>query len=107
MELTAYTFMPDHVHKVVKGTSPTADGRRYIRRAKQYAGYYFSKAYGEKPFRRYGHDRWLRQDGAVSGAIKYVIENPVKAGLVERIEDYPFTGSQVYTIEQLKDWAFR
>jgi len=106
MEITAYCFMPDHIHKVVRGTSPTADCLRYINRAKQYSGFYFSKAYGEKVFQRYGDDRWLRKDGAVNRAIKYVIENPVKAGLVEKVEDYPFTGSQVYTMKELKEWAY-
>lgn len=106
MELTAYSFLPDHVHKVVRGTSNTADCRRYMKRAKQYAGYYFKHAFGEKPFIRYGHDVWLRKPGAVSGAIKYVIENPVKHGLVDLVEDYPFTGSQVYTIDELKEWAY-
>jgi len=107
MELTAYCFMPDHVHKVIKGISPTADGRRYIKLAKQFAGFYFKQAYGEKPFIRYGHDRWLRKPGHVSRAIKYVIENPLHAGLVDKAEDYPYTGSQIYTIEQLKEWAYR
>ena len=106
MELTAYTFMRDHVHKVVKGISPDSDGKRYIKLAKQFSGYYFSQAYGEKVFQRYGHDRWLRKDGDVCGAIRYVIENPVLGGLVEKVEDYPFTGSQVYTIEELKEWAY-
>jgi len=41
-----------------------------------------------------------------AGAIRYVIENPIEAGLVEKVEDYPFTGSQVYTIEQLKECAY-
>jgi len=65
MELTAYTFMPDHIHKVVRGTSPDSDGKRYIKLAKQFSGYYFSQAYGERVFQRYGHDRWLRKDGDV------------------------------------------
>jgi putative transposase len=107
IELSAYCFMPDHVHQVVKGTSPTSDGRRYIKLAKQYAGFYFSQTYGETPFQRYGHDRWLRKDGQIRRTIRYVIENPVRAGIVESIEDYPYTGSQVYTIEQLKEWAYR
>src|SRR5688500_14827659 len=33
----AYCFMPDHVHKVMKACSPTADARQYIKLAKQYS----------------------------------------------------------------------
>jgi len=29
------------------------------------------------------------------------LENPLKAGLVERIADYPFLGSNAYTIDQI------
>ena len=43
-ELVAYTFMPDHVHQLIRGCSNTSDGRRYIRLAKQYSGFYFKKA---------------------------------------------------------------
>ena len=32
---------------------------------------------------------------------RYVLENPVRAGLVTRVQDYPFLGSDVYTVEQV------
>ena len=30
-----------------------------------------------------------------------MLENPVRAGLVTRVQDYPFLGSDVYTVEQV------
>ena len=36
--------------------------------------------------------------------IKYIIENPVRAGLVADAREYPFWGSQVYTREQLLEY---
>jgi len=48
-----------------------------MKRAKQYAGYYYSQAFGEKPFQRYGHDHWHRKDTEIPAAIRYIIENPV------------------------------
>jgi REP element-mobilizing transposase RayT len=39
--IVVYTFMPDHVHKVVRGDAPEADAKRYMCLAKQYSGYYF------------------------------------------------------------------
>ena len=32
---------------------------------------------------------------------RYILENPVRAGLVARIQDYPFSGSKRYTLEQI------
>ncbi len=36
------------------------------------------------------HDHALRDDEDYSVRIQYLIDNPVRAGLVERIEDYPY-----------------
>jgi len=105
--IVAYCFMPDHLHQLVKGCSASADGKKYMKRAKQYAGYYYSRPFGEKPFQRYGYDRWHREDTEIPGAVRYIIENPVRAGLVERPELYPFTGSQLYSMKELMEWAYR
>jgi putative transposase len=104
-ELVAYTFMPDHVHKVVRGISLSSDGRRYIKLAKQYSGYHYPEVFGEKLWQRYGHDRWLQDDHAVRAMVDYILENPVKAGLVARAEDYPYTGSSTMSVRNLIEWS--
>jgi REP-associated tyrosine transposase len=104
-ELIAYNFMQDHAHKLVRGMSDDSDGRRYIKLAKQYSGYYFSQEFGEKLWQRYGVDQWLQDDLAARRFASYTIENPVKAGLVERVEDYPYTGSSVMSLKQLIEWS--
>jgi REP element-mobilizing transposase RayT len=40
--------MPDHVHLVVVGTSDTSDLLAFIRRAKQFSGYYYSKEFRQR-----------------------------------------------------------
>ena len=32
---------------------------------------------------------------------KYILENPIRAGLVVCVEDYPFVGSMVYSLADL------
>jgi putative transposase len=39
------------------------------------------------------HDRALRAEEGVGAAASYIEANPVRAGLVREITDYPFTGS--------------
>jgi hypothetical protein len=73
--------------------------------AKQYSGYYYSRAHGEKLWQRYGHDRWLPDEQSARAAAGYIIENPVKAGLVERAEDDPYTGSGIMSLTQLIEWS--
>ena len=106
-EIVAYSFMPDHVHKLIHGTDIDSDGRRYIALAKQYSGYYFKKAHHQKLWQRYGRDDVLPDDEAVRRAVRYIIENPVRARIVNRAEDYPFTGSMTHTVKELIEWGNR
>ena len=76
--------MPDHVHQLVRGVSLESNARRYITLAKQYSGYYFSRAVRRETLARYGHDRWLPDEQAVRGWFRYIIKNPVQAKLVEQ-----------------------
>jgi putative transposase len=101
--LLAYCFMPDHVHLLVEGRSEDADCRRFISRAKQFSGFYYKKAFGETLWQRYGYERTLRSDEAALSVARYILENPVRAGLVESVEHYPFLGSDVYTLEEILD----
>jgi hypothetical protein len=43
----------------------------------------------------------LRDDEGTIGVAKYIVENPVRAGLVERPEDYPYLGSLTVTVREL------
>ncbi len=96
----AYCFMPDHVHFLVQGNAESSDGRRLIRLGKQYAGYAYSAKYAQKLWQPWGFERVLRDDEPSFVAARYIIENPIRAGLAHTVFDYPFVGSQVY---QLKD----
>ena len=96
----AYCFMPDHVHFLVQGNSDASDGRRLIKLGKQYAGYAYSIKYRKKLWQPWGYERVLRDDEAGVGVARYIVENPVRAGLASTVAEYPFVGSQVY---QLKD----
>ena len=118
----AHVIMPDHIHWVIQ-PSPE-DFARFSReqteKGGQYAAapyrYYLSKilqdyqrhvAYevnkrretrGTKVWQDGFRDDGLRTEKAVLAAVRYVAYNPVKAGLVERLEDYAFWGA-VYDVK--------
>ena len=75
--------------------------RTFIARAKQYAGFHYQAVYGRRLWQRYGYEHVLRSDTAAVSVARYILENPVRAGLVVSIQDYPFSGSNVYSLEQL------
>jgi REP element-mobilizing transposase RayT len=53
-------FMPDHIHHLVQGTTSEADAGLYMRKAKQYSGLYFHKAFHMKLWGGKGFDRRSR-----------------------------------------------
>jgi len=97
----AYCFMPDHLHLLVEGEADNSDCRRFIKAAKQYSGFYYSKEYRRTLWQRYGHERVLRNDEATLEVARYILNNPVRAGLVRDVREYPFVGSEKYTIEEI------
>ena len=102
-DVIAYCFMPDHMHLLISGSLPTSDCLRYIARAKQYSGFYYQKQFGERLWQRYGFEHVLRAEEDTFKVARYILENPIRAGLVSSIRDYPYIGSSCYSIEQLFD----
>ena len=103
--IVAHCFMPDHVHLLVEAQASTSDCLRFIRQAKQLSGYYYSKAFAGRLWQRYGFERVLRDDEATLKVGRYILENPLRAGLVERVEDYSFVGSGTHALREILEWV--
>lgn len=86
----AWVVMPDHVHwlfsledgielgqviKIFKGRSA-----RILNQCLGLSGKFWQKAY---------YDHAIRKDEDIKSIARYIVANPLRAGLVERIEDYP------------------
>jgi putative transposase len=99
--LTAYCFMPDHVHLIASGCAEDADVKSFITRAKQYSGFYFKRDVGSALWQRYGFDRVIRGDRELACTIGYIVANPVRAGLVSHPSLYPYLGSSLYSVADL------
>jgi len=95
--------MPDHAHLLLEGTDRNSDLRMVIKTAKQSSGQRFA-ARMKRPLWDEGfHDRVVRPEDDVKRIARYIIENPVRAGLVRSPSDYPLSGSDMWTMEQLID----
>ncbi len=104
--MIAYCFMPDHVHLVLEATQENSDLKRFVSRAKQFSGYHFSQCGGGRLWQRYGYERVLRDNESTRSVVKYVLENPVRAGLTDDIRKYPHLGSSLYSREELIEFAY-
>ena len=106
VEVIAYCFMPDHLHMLVEGARPDADGRRFFALAKQYAGFSHSKVTGSRLWQRYGYEHVVRSDQTSRAVARYVLENPVRAGLIRTVGEWPYSGAPTTSLRGLIEWAY-
>ena len=99
----AYCFMPDHVHLLVEGRSEASDCKRLIARAKQYSGYHYSKQFRGTLWQRYGFEHVLRDEELTPVVARYILNNPIRAGLAQDVANYRFAGSLAYDLKDLLD----
>jgi REP-associated tyrosine transposase len=100
-----HCFMPDHVHLVVEGLEDGSDLKAFAAAAKQYSGYNYAQARRAKLWQKGKNDRIIRDAVDLRDRVRYVVNNPVAAGLVTRPQDFPFLGSQRWTIDELIEWC--
>ena len=101
IELTTYCVMPDHVHFLATGLTDAADLTMFVKIAKQKTGFDFRAATRRFLWQEGFYDHVLREDDATAGVIRYIINNPLRAALVVRPEEYRFWGSQTFAREEL------
>ena len=93
--------MPDHAHFLVEGKTATADFRKFVRRAKQRSGQLYARESGERLWQDGYFERVLRKDTDVREVARYIVWNPVRAGLVQRPSEYPHLGSELLSNDDL------
>ena len=52
-------------------------------------------------WQRYGYERVVRDEMEEVFSVGYIVANPVRSRLVEHPSEYPFLGSQFYTLAEL------
>ena len=97
----AYCFMPDHLHLLVEAVTDQANLPAFVRLFKQCSAFHWKARYGEQLWQRSYFEHVLREGESPVKAARYLLANPVRAGLVERPEDYPFVGSATMTVRHL------
>jgi REP element-mobilizing transposase RayT len=79
----AFVLMPDHLHWLLS-LGESADLSIVVRSVKSVSAH----AVGAGVWQRGFHDRALRREESVVEAARYIVANPVRAGLVARAGDY-------------------
>ena len=111
--LETYCLMPDHVHFLV-ATDAENDLVRFIHRFKQQTGWWFRNRYeagglkasptseSDRPtlWQKSYYDHVLRRDEDTGDVVRYILENPVRAGLAVSASEYPYAWS-VFSMPEL------
>jgi REP-associated tyrosine transposase len=99
--ILVYCFMPDHVHMLVEGLAEDSNCKQFIIKSKQCSAHAYAKEFNARLWQPFGFEHVLRDEDKVPVVARYILENPVRAGLTRTVLDYPFVGSQVYDVREL------
>jgi putative transposase len=78
--ITAYCFMPDHVHLLVEGTEAATDMTRLVERARQTTGYALRGVAGEQFWQPGWFDRIIRESDDVQDTLRYLLKQSCPGG---------------------------
>jgi REP element-mobilizing transposase RayT len=80
----AFVLMPDHLHWLIE-LGDRADMRNVVGRVKSLIARRLDGAIWQPGF----YDHALRKDEDIATVARYIVANPVRAGLVSKLGDYP------------------
>ena len=102
MRVHAYVFMSDHCHLLLAGTDE-ARLASFMKHFKQVTAYSYKHSHGSALWQKSYHDHVLRKEEDMEDVANYIALNPVRAGLVDSWEVYPFTGGDAFDGRSLGD----
>ena len=108
LRVSAYCLMPNHYHLLVQ--TPDANISRCMRHIDGVYTQYFNRRYrcDGQLFRGRYKSILIEVDQYLLHLVRYIHRNPLKAGLVDRLEKYPWSSHQGYLSKAEKwNWLFK
>ena len=96
--------MPDHAHLLIEGQSNGSDFRRFAKMVKQRSGAAYALNADQPLWQKGYYEHVLREGEDAREIARYIIANPVRAGIVQSPDEYPFSGSDPWSIRELMEW---
>jgi REP element-mobilizing transposase RayT len=90
-QMLAWVLMPDHVHWLLQ-LGAKDDLSSVVNRLKSASSRRANKILGQKGaiWQKSFHDHALRAEEDVRAIARYIVANPLRAGLVDNVHNYPF-----------------
>jgi len=99
--VTAFCFMPDHMHLLVSVLEEHSDLKNFIKQYKQKSGFWFRQKYRQNLWHLSYYDHVLRKVEALNDVAMYILHNPVRKGIVTDFKEYRFNGSFTMDVHEL------
>jgi REP element-mobilizing transposase RayT len=96
-ELVAYVVMANHVHLLIWPKIAPARLMKSLKGSTAREANKLLGRTGEAFWQKESYDRWVRNPGELEKIRHYILNNPVKAGLVSEARDYPWTSAGLET----------
>ena len=85
----AWVVMPDHLHWLFELKQGSLAQLMCRVKSRSSRSVNLLRGNSERLWQRGYHDRALRRDENLKAAARYIVMNPLRAGLVQRLGDYP------------------
>jgi REP element-mobilizing transposase RayT len=92
-ELVAFCIMANHVHLLIEPSTRLSQITRALKGFTAREANRILERTGRRFWQDESYDRWIRDKDALNRVIRYIEHNPVSAGLVTAIEDYPWSSA--------------
>lgn len=104
MRLIAYCLLDNHYHLVLQNASGRMSD--FFRNLNTQYAFHYRKHNGGKGyvFQSRFHSTIIADDDYLKMAIIYVLQNPLRAGMADGIDHYPWTSAGMYCKNGKKEW---
>ena len=96
-----YTFMPDHVHLIVRGSVGQSAPKLVMDEFKQRSGSWLKRQNLGFAWQRNYWDHIIKPDQDWKEQVNYIAYNPVRRGLIENFREWPYTGSIGHDLREI------
>jgi putative transposase len=91
----AWCAMPDHLHALIEARDDTCDILEFAARFKQRTAYEGKRLWAQTLWQPRYYDHLLRHEEELGRIARYIWANPIRKGICAKVEDYPYSGSDI------------
>ncbi len=100
-DVVVYCFMPDHLHVVMAGRCERSNCKRAFEDFKYETGLWLARTGSGASWQKDYHDHILREREDWLTHVRYILANPVRAGIAAEPDEYLGSGSSLYAVREL------